>query len=552
MSHICNVPNRNVSSWDPFHHPKTWNNNGEVKLQQDKQDDDDEVETQFNALDDDDDEENTRPTKEHVWWFFEHEQHEQHTRSSSLLLEQEENDDDEDDMNQERSSQDDSATTRRIGTTTSRRQDNGDEEEEEEQRHDEGEEDQDNDDDDDQTLGPGIQQRQQDYMQQHTANDNVDGNDDDDDNNNHYNTNNDMDPLLGGVSSSYIPLSSNVSILELGLAFLLVMIPLVIVILSDCWSIAVSLQWHIVHVVTWSSSLSLLSSSSPFWSLLSADPMFWYYHNQDDDDNDDNDDDNDENPQEYDLANEPVNLFGFGGVVRSPVPSSPPLHHPDLHVVITSWWSCFCIWVLWTFTLYHMQAFVGENVGTMGNGDDEDDVDEEEVSNHLLQNAALAVWMAPLRHLILHRHRRQEQQQRPRDEDVMAHRIQVVEGDGEPEKRIDLMQMVRKGDPHPCTFVAETDKPFSVEDVLTVYNNQDDVTQQWKDSFGRDLDEAGSWRNTDSSFVEARMVSFFIFVGERQTLCLGVFIEPCHLRSIQSQSICGSDCAKCCQLGSYG
>ena len=219
-----------------------------------------------------------------------------------------------------------------------------------------------------------------------------------------------MDPLLGGVSSSYIPLSSNVSILELGLAFLLVMIPLVIVILSDCWSIAVSLQWHIVHVVTWSSSLSLLSSlSSPFWSLFSADPMFWYYHNQDDDDNDDND----ENPQEYDLANKPVNLFGFGGVVRSPVPSSPPLHHPDLHVVITSWWSCFCIWVLWTFTLYHMQAFVDENGGTMGNDDDEDDVDEEEVSNHLLQNAALAVWMAPLRHLILHRRRRQEQQQRP-------------------------------------------------------------------------------------------------------------------------------------------
>ena len=55
----------------------------------------------------------------------------------------------------------------------------------------------------------------------------------------------------------------------------------------------------------------------------------------------------------------------------------------------------------------------------------------------------------------------------------MAHWIQVVEGDGEPEKRIDLMQMVRKGDLHPCTFVAETDKPFSVEDVLTVYNNQD-------------------------------------------------------------------------------
>ena len=186
--------------------------------------------------------------------------------------------------------------------------------------------------------------------------------------------------------------------------------------------------------------------------------MFWYYHHQDDDENDDNDDDNDKNPQEYDLANEPVNLFGFGGVVRSTVPPSPPLHHPHLHVVITSWWSCFCIWVWWTFTLYHthndnafvvdddafavdddddededhwdgfeqvMQAFVDENGGTMDNDDDEDDVDEEEVSNHLLQNAALAVWMAPLRHLILHRRHRQEQQQRPRDEDVIADWIQV-------------------------------------------------------------------------------------------------------------------------------
>ena len=57
-----------------------------------------------------------------------------------------------------------------------------------------------------------------------------------------------------------------------------------------------------------------------------------------------------------------------------------------------------------------MQTFVDDNGGTMGNDDDEDDVDEEEVSNHLLQNAALAIWMAPLRHLILHRRRRQEHQ----------------------------------------------------------------------------------------------------------------------------------------------
>ena len=76
-----------------------------------------------------------------------------------------------------------------------------------------------------------------------------------------------------------------------------------------------------------------------------------------------------------------------------------------------------------------------------------------------------------------------------------------VEGDGEPEKRIDLMQMVRKGDPNPCTFVMDTQSPFSVDQVLTVYNSLDDeaeLTQQWQNTFVQDLDDDGSWCNTES------------------------------------------------------
>ena len=43
------------------------------------------------------------------------------------------------------------------------------------------------------------------------------------------------------------------------------------------------------------------------------------------------------------------------------------------------------------------------------------------------------------------------------DEAMAAHPLLRchVEGDGEPEKRIDLFQMVRQGDNHPCTFVVD-------------------------------------------------------------------------------------------------
>ena len=67
-----------------------------------------------------------------------------------------------------------------------------------------------------------------------------------------------------------------------------------------------------------------------------------------------------------------------------------------------------------------------------------------------------------------------------------------ISGDGEPNKRIDLFQMVREGEPNPMTFVA--DKAFSGSDVLAVIDVDDDsaLENSWKQAFARDLDN-GSW-----------------------------------------------------------
>jgi hypothetical protein len=73
-----------------------------------------------------------------------------------------------------------------------------------------------------------------------------------------------------------------------------------------------------------------------------------------------------------------------------------------------------------------------------------------------------------------------------------------VEGDGEPEKRIDLFQMVRKGEPNPLMFVVNSDKKFDAsKDVVTFIdtaNDEKSLQQGWKSAFQRDLDN-GSWCN---------------------------------------------------------
>lgn len=71
-----------------------------------------------------------------------------------------------------------------------------------------------------------------------------------------------------------------------------------------------------------------------------------------------------------------------------------------------------------------------------------------------------------------------------------------VEGDGEPDERIDLFQMVRSGEPNPCTFVAPNEKTFTSKDVLRVVDvdgaDTDALTKSWQDNFSTDIDD-GSW-----------------------------------------------------------
>lgn len=76
-----------------------------------------------------------------------------------------------------------------------------------------------------------------------------------------------------------------------------------------------------------------------------------------------------------------------------------------------------------------------------------------------------------------------------------------VQGNGEPSERIDLFQMVRKGEPNPCTFVAPEVKTFTSKDVLRVVDVQDGndaLEESWKTNFNTDIDD-GSWYKNASN-----------------------------------------------------
>lgn len=76
-----------------------------------------------------------------------------------------------------------------------------------------------------------------------------------------------------------------------------------------------------------------------------------------------------------------------------------------------------------------------------------------------------------------------------------------VEGDGEPDERIDAFQMVRKGEPNPCTFVAPAVRTFNSDDILSVVDipgtDVSKLEESWKANFARDIDD-GSWYETSS------------------------------------------------------
>lgn len=89
------------------------------------------------------------------------------------------------------------------------------------------------------------------------------------------------------------------------------------------------------------------------------------------------------------------------------------------------------------------------------------------------------------------------------DQVMQAHPLLqcTVEGDGEPTERIDLFQMVRKGEPNPCTFVSRPGM-FSSKDVLSIVDveggDRATLDESWQTSFNRDLDD-GSWCKVEST-----------------------------------------------------
>lgn len=87
------------------------------------------------------------------------------------------------------------------------------------------------------------------------------------------------------------------------------------------------------------------------------------------------------------------------------------------------------------------------------------------------------------------------------DEAIASHPLLrcYVKGDGEPTKRIDLFEMVREGEPNPCTFVCPPAEENSVSstNVLSVIDvdgdDRDALNSSWKSRFTSNLDNGSDW-----------------------------------------------------------
>ncbi len=92
------------------------------------------------------------------------------------------------------------------------------------------------------------------------------------------------------------------------------------------------------------------------------------------------------------------------------------------------------------------------------------------------------------------------------DEAMAAHPLLrcYVEGDGEPVRRIDAFQMVREGEPNPCTFVCPPleESNFSSKNVLSVVDvDGGDVSSlktSWSTKFELNLDSGADWCDVKS------------------------------------------------------
>eukprot|EP00550_Attheya_septentrionalis_P007198 CAMPEP_0198285384 /NCGR_PEP_ID=MMETSP1449-20131203/4692_1 /TAXON_ID=420275 /ORGANISM="Attheya septentrionalis, Strain CCMP2084" /LENGTH=1040 /DNA_ID=CAMNT_0043982791 /DNA_START=203 /DNA_END=3325 /DNA_ORIENTATION=- len=87
------------------------------------------------------------------------------------------------------------------------------------------------------------------------------------------------------------------------------------------------------------------------------------------------------------------------------------------------------------------------------------------------------------------------------DEAIIAHPLLRchVAGDGEPQERIDLMKMVRKGNPQPETFIINDETCWTAKNVLDIIDvdgkTREELDASWKSQFEKDLDD-GSWCDT--------------------------------------------------------
>jgi len=103
-----------------------------------------------------------------------------------------------------------------------------------------------------------------------------------------------------------------------------------------------------------------------------------------------------------------------------------------------------------------------------------------------------------------------------------------VEGNGEPDERIDLAQMVRKGEPNPCRFVAEEKKNFDSKDVLRVVDvvtgdsAEDALKRSWEANFAHDIDD-GSWYERSSAGPLWRLTLHRLEKGNGDSPCALVF-----------------------------
>ena len=117
-----------------------------------------------------------------------------------------------------------------------------------------------------------------------------------------------------------------------------------------------------------------------------------------------------------------------------------------------------------------------------------------------------------------------------------------VEGDGEPTERIDLFQMVRKGEPNPCTFVAPETNTFTSKDVLRVVDvpgsDEDALQQSWRSNFEEDIDDGSWYERSNQGPLWKLTLHRMANVGDGNDAPCAIVFSSNHAISDQGKLIC--------------